>query len=45
VEFGFTFLELFREALAVFEFVEVGGDGVGAAFAWGLLDGCGRGER
>ncbi len=33
MEFCFSLLEFFGEALAVFEFVEVGGNGVGSAFA------------
>jgi hypothetical protein len=32
VELGLAFLELFGEVLAVFEFVEVGGNSVGTAF-------------
>jgi hypothetical protein len=38
VELWFAALELFGEALAVFEFVEVGGDGMGRSFTWALLD-------
>jgi hypothetical protein len=33
VEFWFAFFELVGETFAVFEFIEIGGDGVGCAFA------------
>ena len=33
MEFGFAFFELVGETLAVFEFIEIGGDGMGCAFA------------
>lgn len=49
VEFGFVLPELVDHPLAVFEFVEIGGDGVGAALACrdrgGVSEGFGGGNE
>jgi hypothetical protein len=44
VEFWLTLFQFFGETLAVFEFVEVGWDGVGRACACGLLEKMDDGE-
>jgi hypothetical protein len=38
VKLRLSLFEFFGETLAVFEFVEVGGDGVGRSFPYGLLE-------
>jgi hypothetical protein len=38
MKFRFAFLQFFCEAFAVFEFVEIGGDGMGAPFTCALLE-------
>jgi hypothetical protein len=38
VKLRLSLFEFFGETFAVFEFVEVGGDGVGRSFPYGLLE-------